>query len=86
MLRKSLLIFAVLCTAILIGCSKTETTENSNAGGTLNSVATTFRLGDDAGKRQYRGVLSFNTGASIPDDAIIIDGVNYYFTCTVQFH
>ena len=31
MLNKALLIFAVLCTAILIGCSKTETTENSNS-------------------------------------------------------
>ena len=31
MLRNSLLIFAVLCAAILIGCSKTETTNNSNS-------------------------------------------------------
>jgi predicted transcriptional regulator len=31
MLSKTLLIFAVLCTAILIGCSKTETMENSNS-------------------------------------------------------
>jgi hypothetical protein len=31
MLSKTLLIFVVLCTAILIGCSKTETTENSNS-------------------------------------------------------
>jgi hypothetical protein len=30
MVSKTLLIFAVLCTAILIGCSKTDTTENSN--------------------------------------------------------
>ena len=30
MLRKTLLILAVLCTAILIGCSTTETTNNSN--------------------------------------------------------
>ena len=31
MLSKTLLIFAVLCTAILIGCTKTDTTENSNS-------------------------------------------------------
>ena len=38
MLTKTLLIFAVLCTAILIGCSKTDTMENSNA--TANKPAT----------------------------------------------
>ena len=47
-----------------------ESSETSNKGGTLNSAATTFRLGDDAGKRQYRAILSFNT-ASLPDDAVI---------------
>jgi hypothetical protein len=31
MLRKSLLIFAVLCAAILVGCSKTETSNNNNS-------------------------------------------------------
>jgi hypothetical protein len=31
MLRMTLLIFAVLCVPILIGCSKTETTSNSNS-------------------------------------------------------
>ena len=31
MVSKTLLIFAVLCTAILIGCSKTDTMENSNS-------------------------------------------------------
>jgi hypothetical protein len=49
-----------------------ESTENSNVGGSLNSTATTFRLGDDAAKKQYRDILSFNTGASLPDNAIII--------------
>jgi hypothetical protein len=49
-----------------------ESTENSNKGGsTRNSTATTFRLGDDAARRQYRGILSFNTGADLPDDAVI---------------
>jgi curli biogenesis system outer membrane secretion channel CsgG len=42
MLRKTLLILAVLCTAILIGCSKTETTENSNTtAANSNKTATT---------------------------------------------
>jgi hypothetical protein len=39
-------------------------------GGMLNSAATTFNLGDDATKKQYRGILSFNT-SSIPDNALI---------------
>jgi hypothetical protein len=37
----------------------------------MNSAATTFRLGDDAAKKQYRGILSFSTGAGLPDNAII---------------
>ena len=42
MISKTLLIFAVLCTAILIGCSKTETTENSNStAGNSNKTTTT---------------------------------------------
>jgi hypothetical protein len=42
MLRKSLLIFCVLCAAILIGCSKTETTDNSNSmAGNSNKATTT---------------------------------------------
>ena len=43
MLSKTLLIFAVLCTAILIGCSKTDTTENSNttAGNSNKTTAST---------------------------------------------
>jgi hypothetical protein len=38
-----------------------ESSENSNKGGSLNSIATSFRLGDDAANRQYRAILSFNT-------------------------
>ena len=55
MLRKTLLIFAVLCAAILIGCSKTETTENSNtAAGNSNKTAsstpaTTVAAGEKIG-------------------------------------
>jgi hypothetical protein len=48
-----------------------ESAESSNSGGTLNSIATTFRLGDDSTKKQYRGILSFNTGASLPNNAVI---------------
>jgi hypothetical protein len=48
-----------------------ESGENTNVGGTINSAATTFCLGDDAAKRQYRGILSFSTGASLPDNAVI---------------
>jgi CSLREA domain-containing protein len=48
-----------------------ESTEASKLGGTLDSAAITFRLGDDATKKQYRGLLSFSTGASLPDNAVI---------------
>ena len=48
-----------------------ESTETSNMGGTMNVTATTFRLGDDAAKKQYRGILSFGTGAGLPDTAVI---------------
>lgn len=42
MLKRSLLIFAVLCAAILVGCSKTETVNNSNtATGNSNKTTTT---------------------------------------------
>lgn len=48
-----------------------ESSENSNlGGGIINSIGTTYSLGDDASNRQYRAILSFNT-ASIPDTATI---------------
>jgi hypothetical protein len=47
-----------------------ESSETSNVGGSLNTAATTFLLGDSAGDKQYRSILSFNT-ASIPDNATI---------------
>ncbi len=47
-----------------------ESGENTNSGGSVNAAATTFRLGDDAAKKQYRGVLSFAT-SSLPDTAVI---------------
>lgn len=36
MLRKSLLIFSILCAAILIGCSKTETSNSNTAADNSN--------------------------------------------------
>ena len=48
-----------------------ESSETSNIGGALNSSADAIYIGDDAARRQYRGILSFNTGASLPDNAII---------------
>jgi hypothetical protein len=47
-----------------------ESTETSNAGGTLNTTGATFLLGDAAADKQYRSILSFNT-ASLPDNATI---------------
>jgi hypothetical protein len=48
-----------------------ESTETSARGGTLNSIATTFNLGDDALDRQYRTILHFNT-AALPENAEIV--------------
>jgi pimeloyl-ACP methyl ester carboxylesterase len=48
-----------------------ETSETSNLGGALNATAATFNLGDDAAKKQYRGILSFDTGAALPDNVVI---------------
>jgi peptide/nickel transport system substrate-binding protein len=47
-----------------------ESNETSNLGGTLNSNATIINLGDDATRKQYRGLLSFDT-SSLPDNAVI---------------
>ncbi len=47
-----------------------ESSETSGVGGTLDSAATTCRVGDDAADRQYRAILDFNTG-SLPNDAVI---------------
>ena len=40
MISKALLILAVLCTAILIGCSKTEDNNNNTMAGNANKPAT----------------------------------------------
>jgi hypothetical protein len=47
-----------------------ESSENSNRGGSTNSSAATFNLGDDKQDRQFRAILHFPT-ASLPDNAIV---------------
>ena len=47
-----------------------ETGEKTSKGGALDSKSTTFRLGDDKAKKQYRGILSFST-KGLPDTATI---------------
>ena len=47
-----------------------ESSENSNVGGTMNSTATTFIVGDNAANKQYRAILHFDT-SSLPDTAVI---------------
>lgn len=55
MLRSALLIFCVLCAAILIGCSRTETSnsnttaENSNKTSATTSTPATASTGDKVG-------------------------------------
>jgi DNA-binding beta-propeller fold protein YncE len=46
-----------------------ESTATSKMGGTL-SAAGTWRVGDDASKKQYRSLLYFNT-STLPDNAVI---------------
>ena len=48
-----------------------ESSETSNLGGKVDYAGTTFNVGDDATKKQYRGILSFNTGPGLPDNAVI---------------
>ncbi len=47
-----------------------ESTETSNLGLTINNNAPNIFLGDDSAKKQYRGILSFDTSA-LPDTAVI---------------
>ena len=47
-----------------------ESSETSDKGGAVNSTASSLYLGDNAQKKQYRSVLSFNTKI-LPDNAII---------------
>jgi len=47
-----------------------ESKETSNKGGTTNSKAASFRVGDSAQNNQYRAILHFPT-ASLPDNAVV---------------
>lgn len=47
-----------------------ESGENSNNGGSRNSTGTTFLVGDNSAKKQYRVIVSFNT-SNLPDNAVI---------------
>jgi Tol biopolymer transport system component len=47
-----------------------EAGENSGVGGSKNSTANTFKMGDDAQDRQYRAILHFPTHY-LPDNAVV---------------
>jgi hypothetical protein len=47
-----------------------ESGEFTNQGGSVNTSAVTFRLGDNGLDRQYRSLLSFDTSI-LPDNAVI---------------
>ncbi len=51
-----------------------ESSENSNTGGSKNSAAAVFKLGDDAQNRQFRSVLHFPT-YYLPDNAVITQAI-----------
>jgi basic membrane lipoprotein Med (substrate-binding protein (PBP1-ABC) superfamily)/ABC-type branched-subunit amino acid transport system substrate-binding protein len=48
-----------------------ESSETSGKGGSMSATATTLRVGDDLGRKQYRSILSFATGSGLPDNAVI---------------
>lgn len=48
-----------------------ESTETSNAGGTVFGASSTLLLGDSATDQQFKGIVSFDTSA-IPDGATIV--------------
>lgn len=47
-----------------------ECAEKSNSGCSLDKMGPTLIVGDDAERRQYRAILSFNT-SGLPDDAVV---------------
>lgn len=51
-----------------------ESNENSNLGGSKNSNASNFKLGDDAQNRQFRSVLHFPT-YYLPDNAVVTQAI-----------
>jgi hypothetical protein len=48
-----------------------ESSENSNVGGGLDNTSDIFQIGDNSTDSQYRSILSFRTGAVLPDTAVI---------------
>ena len=55
-----------------------ESGENSNKGGSRNAGNTTILIGDNASKKQYRGVLHFNMGDSPIDPSALFYKVKMY--------
>ena len=51
-----------------------ESNENSNLGGTKNSIDSNFKLGDDFQDRQFRSILHFQT-KQLPDNAVITKAI-----------
>jgi hypothetical protein len=51
-----------------------ELTENSNLGGSKNSNASFFKLGDDVQDRQFRSILHFPT-YYLPDNAVVTQAI-----------
>jgi hypothetical protein len=47
-----------------------ESAKDSKVGGTVSATTTSFKVGDDAQKREIRGFVSFNT-AILPDTAVL---------------
>jgi hypothetical protein len=50
-----------------------ESSEFSEVGGMVNATAVTINVGDDAARRQYRGILHFKV--VIPPTAVIVNAV-----------
>jgi len=51
-----------------------ESTETSSVGGSNNSNANTFNVGDDGSNKQYRSILHFDTSGLL-DNAVIISAI-----------
>lgn len=51
-----------------------ESSENAGTGGTINQFGNLLKIGDDAGDRQYRSLISFGT-TSLPDNAEIVSAM-----------
>ncbi|MDO9300671.1 MAG: hypothetical protein Q7T89_04770, partial [Anaerolineales bacterium] len=51
-----------------------ESSENSNLGGSKNSAAAVFKIGDNAQDRQFRSVLHFPT-YYLPDNAVVMQAI-----------